>query len=133
MRLVLDTNVLIAGLLTDGLCRDLLKRRVLGHQLIISVAMLAELDRTFRAKFDENSEQLPLLVLYRRRAAIVKPARLPAPVCRDPDDDVVLATALAGKADVTITGDTDLLTLGAFQGIPILSPRQFVEVTDRES
>ena len=56
---------------------------------------------------------------------------LPARVCRDKNDDVVLATALAGKADVIVTGDDDLLVLKTFRGIRILSPRQFLELLDR--
>lgn len=47
-------------------------------------------------------------------------------VCRDPDDDWVLATALAGEAEAIVSGDADLLTLGSHAGIQILSPRQFV-------
>jgi putative PIN family toxin of toxin-antitoxin system len=58
---------------------------------------------------------------------------LPARVCRDEDDDVVLATALAGKADVIVTGDEDLLVLKKFRGIEILSPRQFLKLLDRTS
>jgi uncharacterized protein len=56
-------------------------------------------------------------------------ANVPAiePVCRDPDDDHVLAAALAAKADAIVTGDADLLVLGAYQGIRILSVRAFLE------
>jgi uncharacterized protein len=61
----------------------------------------------------------------------VHPVPLAQPVCRDPDDDAVLATALAGHANVILTGDEDLLVPGEHQGIRILSPRQFVEVMDR--
>ena len=70
---------------------------------------------------------LALLALYRRQAAWCEVRPLDAPVCRDPDDDWVLATALAGQADAIVTGDADLLVLDVFQGIAILSPRQFIE------
>jgi len=63
---------------------------------------------------------------------VVEPARLPRPVCRDKDDDWVLATALAGRAEVIVSGDKNLLTIKEFQGIKILSPRQFVEWMDRQ-
>lgn len=49
------------------------------------------------------------------------------PVCRDPYDDWVLATALAGEAEMIATGDDDLLVLEALRGIVILSPREFLE------
>ena len=53
-------------------------------------------------------------------------------ICRDPDDDMVLATAIAAQADLILTGDEDLLVLAEHGGIRILSPRQFVELLDRK-
>ena len=50
---------------------------------------------------------------------------LPSPVCRDPDDDHILASAVSGKVDCLLTGDEDLLVLKNFQGIPILKPSDF--------
>ena len=47
--------------------------------------------------------------------------------CRDADDDWVLATAIAGQAEAIVTGDGDLLALGVYQGVAILSPRQLIE------
>ena len=60
-----------------------------------------------------------------------KPQPLPRRVWRDKNDDVVLATAVAGKADLIVTGDADLLVLKTFRGIRILAPRQFLELLDR--
>lgn len=51
--------------------------------------------------------------------------------CRDPDDDKILETALAGAADCIITGDHDLLVMAPFRGIPILDPRRFVDCFNR--
>lgn len=62
---------------------------------------------------------------------MVTAATLVAPVCRDPDDDVVLGAALAARALVLVTGHDDLLVLGRYQGIRILTPRQFLELLDR--
>jgi len=61
---------------------------------------------------------------------LIEPTALPQPVCRDKDDDWVLATALAGGAEILVSGDKDLLVLKEFQGVKILSPRQFVERMD---
>jgi uncharacterized protein len=132
VKLVCDTNVLIAGVVADGLCRDIVKRRLTQCELFTSQTLLKELSETLREKFGADPDDLPLLAAYKDEASLVKPARLPTPVCRDCDDDVVLATALAAKADVILTGDKDLLTLKAYQGILILSPRQFVERMDQE-
>jgi putative PIN family toxin of toxin-antitoxin system len=131
VRVVLDANVVIAAVISEGLCRDLVRVRVLQHTLVTSEPLLRELRTTLRDKFGEEPDELPLLFQLNEEAEIVPPPRLDERVCRDKDDDVVLATALAGKADVIVTGDEDLLVLKKFGGIEILSPRQFLELLDR--
>jgi len=71
-------------------------------------------------------DDLPILALYRQHSTWCEPAALADAVCRDPDDDWVLATAVAGDAEAIVSGDADLLTLSRYSGIEILSPRQFV-------
>jgi len=89
----------------------------------------AELQRAVAARAGRLKEFLRQL---RRQIRIVDAAPLPVPVCRDQDDDLVLATAVAAGADAIVTGDEDLLVLRAHQTISILSPRQFIEaVTSR--
>jgi predicted nucleic acid-binding protein len=58
-------------------------------------------------------------------AQLVDPAPLTESVCRDANDDMVLATALTGNADCIVTGDKDLTDLKTFQAIPILKPSEF--------
>ncbi len=132
MKVVCGTNVLIAGMVADGLCRDIVKRRLPLVELITSRPLLDELTKTLRKKFGVHPDDVPLLHVYRDRAKLVRPAPLPTPVCRDPNDDMVLATALAAQADLILTGDEDLLVLAEHEGIRILSPRQFVELLDRK-
>ena len=62
---------------------------------------------------------------------VIEPEPLSKSVCRDKDDNWVLAAALTGRADFVVSGDKDLLILKEFHGIKILSPRQFVELLDR--
>jgi putative PIN family toxin of toxin-antitoxin system len=88
--------------------------------------MWRELEDVLSGKLDLDPETLPVLRLYHRHATWVEAEALAEPVCRDPDDDMVLATAIAGEADVMVTGDEDLLVLGSHAGISILSPRQFL-------
>jgi len=126
VKAVFDTNVIVAGLVAEGLCREILEIHVPEHDAVLSEALWDELLRTLKRKFRLTADDLPVLPLYRQHAEWCEPATLPEPVCRDPDDDVVLATALAGGAEAIVTGDADLLTLGRYSGIEIISPREFV-------
>jgi putative PIN family toxin of toxin-antitoxin system len=64
-------------------------------------------------------------LLLRELAQLVEPAAVPDDACRDSDDLVVLGTAVAAGAEYLVTGDNDLLDLGEFQGVGIVTPRQF--------
>lgn len=126
MRIVLDTNVLVAAFVARGQCHELLEHLSRTHRLFTSKAILDE----FREKLLNKIKAPPDTVeeaieLEQSRMEVVRPEPLSAQVCRDPDDDAVLATALAAKADCLITGDGDLLDLETFQGIPILRPADF--------
>ena len=126
MRVVFDTNVIVAGLVAEGLCREIVETLLPEHAPILSDSLWHELVDTLAEKFDLTASELPVLPLYRRLATWVVPTPLDPPVCRDPDDDIVLATALAGRAETIVTGDDDLLVLRSHASIPILTPRQFL-------
>jgi putative PIN family toxin of toxin-antitoxin system len=126
VRAVFDTNVVVAGIVAEGLCREILEIHVPEHTAILSPVLWDELMVTLRRKFGLTPDDLPILALCRQHAAWCEPAKLAEAVCRDPDDDWVLATALAGEADAIVSGDADLLTLESYSGIEMLSPRQFV-------
>ncbi|RME76480.1 MAG: putative toxin-antitoxin system toxin component, PIN family [Chloroflexi bacterium] len=132
MRVVLDTNVLIAAFITQGVCSDLLEHCLRHHTLIVSEFILAEFRRHLVRKFKyspgEVNEALELLMLKVKMAV---PAELENPVCRDPDDDFILGTALAGSAACIVTGDKDLLSLKKYKEIDIISPAQFGEYEAR--
>jgi putative PIN family toxin of toxin-antitoxin system len=127
MRVVFDTNVIVAALVAEGLCHEIVETHLPELSPILADPLWKELVEKLRAKFNLVPEELPLLGLYRRLAEWVQAQPLPKPVCRDADDDWVLATAVAGRADLIVTGDPDLLVLGAHEGIDIVSPRQFLE------
>jgi putative PIN family toxin of toxin-antitoxin system len=131
MRLALDTNVLLAAMLVPGTCRELVRKRCRGHELCASDAMLDESADRIRDKLGEAPTDIPLFVAYRQRVQIVEPPPLGTKACRDPDDDAILAAAVAASADLVVTGDKDLLVLGSYAGIPILTPRQLLDLLDR--
>ena len=133
MRLVLDTNVLIAALVADGLCRDLVRRRLENHVPISSQQLLDELREKLEQKFKVRAKDVPFLRAYTEPVELVRPAALPRHACRDPEDVAVLASAVAGQADCIITGDEDLLVLVEYDGISILTPRQWLEFQDQPS
>lgn len=129
MRAVIDTNVLIAALLWRGPSYALLELVRAGTvSLVSSPALLAELaDVIGRAKFDAiltrtNTSRERSLAQVRQLAEVIEPPPLPHPVCRDPDDDQVLALALAANAGLIVSGDHDLLSLGSYENIPIVAP-----------
>lgn len=131
MTIVLDTNVMVAALATHGLCHELVRRAIRLRILASSEPLLSELENTLREKFRAGPPVADFLIAFRASVRLVAPAPLPSRVCRDPADDVVLATALAADADHVVTGDQDLLVLKVWRGIPIVTPRTFLEALDR--
>lgn len=114
-------------MVADGLCRSLVRRNLEGHELVTSEHLLGELRRTMERKFGVRASTLPFVRAYAARAKVVRTKTLERPASRDPDDDHVLATAVAARADAILTGDEDLLVLGNYEGTRILSPRQWLE------
>ena len=74
------------------------------------------------ALIDKQAREV--LLDYIAAVQVIDAAPLPQPVCRDPDDDVVLALALAASADLIVSGDNDLLVLEQFEGVPIVNAAQ---------
>jgi putative PIN family toxin of toxin-antitoxin system len=129
VRLVFDTNVLVAAVVASGVCRDLVEYCTEHHHLVTSPFILAELREKLDRKFRLTADVVEgVLASFEARMEVLEPVALDPPVCRDPDDDWVLATALAGECDCVITGDRDLLDLTEFAGIPILRPRAFLDL-----
>lgn len=125
MRVVLDTNVILAAFGTRGLCGDLLAACFEGHELVTSAHILAELRRHLVKSFRMPAARTNEIVTFvREHSEVVLPTAVSAGACRDPDDLPVLGTALAGKAELLVTGDKDLLELKKHAGVSILTPRE---------
>lgn len=132
MRLVLDTNVLISAYVFRGICGDLFEHCIRYHEIVTSVQILDELHDTMVCKFGYgSSDVLAITNQFRERVIVVIPIELPHPVCRDPDDDVILGTALAAEAELLVTGDNDLLVFERFADIEIIRPSDFLEYESR--
>jgi uncharacterized protein len=129
VKLVLDTNVLIAAFATQGLCHALLELCVDQHEIVLSPEILKEVARALQKKLKVPTRVAEDTVDYlTSHASLQKTKRLLKRVSRDPTDDHVLALAQQSRADYIITGDEDLLILKKYQGIPIVQPRQFWEI-----
>ncbi|MGD0413067.1 MAG: putative toxin-antitoxin system toxin component, PIN family [Terracidiphilus sp.] len=128
MRVLFDTNVLFAAFTAKGFCEDVADEAAGACLLVWSLPLREELEGSLQRNNKLGPGAWAALAAYAQLCEFVVPAALSAPACRDPDDDVVLATALSGRADNLVTGDDDLLTLARYHGIRILSPREFWEV-----
>lgn len=127
MRVVVDTNTVLSAFLWGGPPKAVLDAaRAEQITLFSSAALLAELEEVLsRDKFAARiarieSTPATLLRQYRALINLVRPTAI-APTSRDPDDDHVLACALGARAELIISRDNDLLDLGTFHAIRILS------------
>jgi putative PIN family toxin of toxin-antitoxin system len=126
VRLLLDTNVLVAALLARGTCHEVLEHCIREHLIVSSAPLLEELGEVLDRKFRQRAADVQsALRLFTQAFTLVEPSALDVPVCRDRDDDVVLATALTGACGAIVTGDQDLLILDPFRGIRVITPTAF--------
>jgi putative PIN family toxin of toxin-antitoxin system len=133
---VLDTNVVIAGLLWDGPPYSLLMRAAQRRDLVLATSprLMAELAETLMlarsakriAAAATSVEQL--IAVYRDATVLVTPSEVPRLVVDDVDDDHVIAAAVAAQSHCIVTGDrAHLLPLDAYGSIAINSPRQCLD------
>ena len=126
MRVFFDTNVLIAAFISHGVCAELFEHCLTRHTILTTEWALNEYYKSLKEKFSFNKHLTKESLSFLKTNLTIVKARPPhKPVCRDPDDDNVIAGALGGKADCIITGDKDLLILKKFRKIPIISPKDF--------
>ena len=127
MRVFLDTNVLASAVATRGICADVLQTALAEHEVVISEQVLTELDRTLKEKFRVSPELAQETDEFLRREAHVVGHDAPKleVTVRDQDDVGIVEQAVAGAADVLVTGDRDLVEMSEDRPIRILTPRGF--------
>jgi putative PIN family toxin of toxin-antitoxin system len=124
----LDTNVLVSAFASRGLCADLLELVLLEHDLISVQNVLREFNGALREKVRVPAARAAELVDFvAGEAAQVIETAEPAAAKVDSDDARVLGEALAGQAELFVTGDAALLKLATIEGLKVVSPRQFWE------
>jgi putative PIN family toxin of toxin-antitoxin system len=126
VRVFLDTNVLVSAVATRGLCADILRHVLAEHQLITGEVVIVELRRALRDKLKVPAATIAAFEnLLRDQVVVPRPAQPhPLPI-RDADDRWVLASAVAGNAEVLVTGDADFLDMASRAPLRILDPRGF--------
>jgi putative PIN family toxin of toxin-antitoxin system len=134
VKAVVDTNVIVSGLIWGGPPASLLDRAAMRFfHLKTSEEILVEAQRVLQRPHLKEKLRVRgrtpegVLAVYREVAEIVTPADVPLPAeLRDPEDLLVLRCAVGANAMAIITGDNDLLTMKRFAGIPIMTPRLFL-------
>ncbi len=126
MRVFLDTNVLVSAFATRGLCADVMRQVLAEHELVIGEVVLRELRKALRVKLKLPPATVTAIEELLRESEVIPRPRTPSELeVRDPDDRWVLASAIAGRADVLVTGDRDLLEVAAQSPVRIIDPRGF--------
>jgi putative PIN family toxin of toxin-antitoxin system len=130
---VFDTSVLIAAIITEGVCSKLLRRaRAKEFHLISCPFIMTEIRRILTKKFRLSHEEADSAIepLSDAITQIIDHGLKITKICQDADDDNVLACAIAEKAGYLVTGDSDLLKITRSLGIKIITPRDFEELFD---
>lgn len=129
MRVALDTNVLVSALTTRGICEDVLSAVLAEHQLVLGEAVLTELRRVLDKKMRMQPELAEEAVAFLRSQAVIVASAPALPLeIRDSEDVVVVSEAVAGLAEVLVTGDRDILDAAETLPVAAVSPRELWEM-----
>ena len=137
LRFVCDTNAIVSAvLLKESVARRAFDRAHLQGKLLVSTATVDELNQVLRRKgFDKyvtEDERIEFITALVREAILIDIATT-ITECHDPKDNKFLELAISGDANCIVSGDDDLRVLNPFRGIPILTPRQFLDYSWEES
>lgn len=133
MRLILDTNVILAAFAGRGLAHALFELCLEKHEIIISRHILSEVQRNLQKKLRMPRNKVLMITQYLEEfCAVGTPKPLDKEACRDIDDIKLLGLAEVTHPDYIITGDKDLLVLKKFHSVPIITPREFWEISKQK-
>jgi putative PIN family toxin of toxin-antitoxin system len=141
IRAVVDTNALVSGIISPlGAPAEIIRRWQLGDFLLItSPALLDELQRVLEyprivKRLGWSKAECTQFIESLKTLTLTTPGKLSLPgVTRDPKDDPVVACAVEGKAEFIVSGDQDLLVLGTYQQVRMVTPRDFVALLEAQT
>ena len=126
MRVVFDSNVLVAAFATHGVCHDLFEHCLKNTTILCSDFIACEVERILIDKIKIPARKASEIIRYlKSQAQWISPERVVVENLRDPNDHMIIATALSGEADYLITGDKDMLVLKKIKRTIIISPREY--------
>jgi len=126
VKLLIDTNVIISGITARGHSFEVIKDSTYRHEIYYTEHLLEEIQRILSTKFSLSNDVINFSIFIIKKNFIKgKTADKIENVCRDPDDNQILADALVNEIEVIITGDGDLLDLKSYKGIKIIRPREY--------
>ena len=132
MRIILDTNVIIAAFSSRGLCSALFELCIAKHEIIISEHIINELKKNLSQKIKLTDNRINKIIEYLRLyCKVCKYKKLNQKISRDKDDDEILALGKYNKVEYIITGDKDLLVLKKYEDTSIFNPREFWELSKK--
>ena len=131
LKAVLDTNVFVSALVFGGKPQVVIQWLVENGSIYISQDILTETRRIVHAKFPNFIIDLARLEkLLERDALWVVLGSTKVNICQDPDDNMIIETALLGQCNYIVSGDNDLLVLKNYQNIQIETPSHFLSIVD---
>jgi uncharacterized protein len=126
MRVIIDSNVAIAAVASRGLCEALMELCLEHHEIILCEGILKEIREKLIKKIRVSpSAADEFIKVLRGNSQILKPETVVSGICRDPNDEMILGLVIPAKADIIVSGDKDLLVLKKYNGVNIVTPRQF--------
>ncbi|MBU6409602.1 MAG: putative toxin-antitoxin system toxin component, PIN family [Verrucomicrobia bacterium] len=128
MRVLLDSNVWLAILTTDGFCRRVWREARHSCVFFASRDILDEIAEKLRAKFGFSPRHARLMVSFVKEQTRLARILSTVGVCRDADDNRILAAALDAGCSQLVTGDSDLLVLKKFETVNVATPREFLNL-----
>jgi putative PIN family toxin of toxin-antitoxin system len=134
MRVILDTNVIIASFAARGLCHAVYELCLDRFEIVISSFLTEEFETNLFKKLKlPHALVKEITEFLSDHARTIEIDAVPQDVCEDPDDARILALAQKSEAAYLITGDKELLAIKKFGSSKILSPRRFWEAVKQKN
>ena len=133
MKIVLDSNVIIAAFTSRGLCNSIFELCIEKYKITISTYILDEVSNILGKKFNIPQNKISEILFYLKEFCTLENyKKIDEQISRDNDDDEIISLALDNSVNYIITGDKDLLILKKYKSIKFVTPREFWEIAKKD-